>query len=540
MNTETAIADAWSEKISFDKVPYFSDRDIAYVTEDPRLEPFIKYPVTMDTFAKVFRDKKHDDTDRALLVSVLRKQYEKLGALTPDRETKIIKLLDKDTFTIISAHQPCLFTGPLYVIYKIIAVINAAKSINEAYPDKKVVPIYISGGEDHDFEEINHTYIFNNKLEWHDESASGPVGRLSTESMDKVLNELKEICGEDERAHKWFNLMNETYRKAENYGQATRQIIHELFKDTELLVVGMDDLEFKKSFSTIASREILKQFSAAYVRETQSELEKAGFQEQAYVRDINFFYLCDEGRKRIVYDDNIYHILDTDISFDSSAMAEEIQKHPERFSPNVVMRPIYQEFIFPNIAYIGGGGELAYWMERKTQFEAFGINFPMLIRRSSLLLVDKRSQKDLKKLNLTVEDLLKDIEDLIKKYTREQGDGETSLSAYRKQVHKLFLEIGLQAASIDKSLKSYVSAEERNVQKTLGQIESKLMKAEKDRLSIDLQKIRKLKDRLFPENSLQERRDNFLSWLIRYDQEFWEKLYAEIDVFDKRFHLVYF
>lgn len=524
--------------IEYEKIPYFSARDKAYIQEDSRLEPFIKYPVDIDAFTKIFRDKMHDDTDRSLLASVLRKQYNEMNALNAEHEKKIDSLLDENTYTITTAHQPCLFTGPLYVIYKIISVINTAETIHNHYPEKKIVPVFIVGGEDHDFEEINHTYVFGNRIEWNNPHASGPVGRLTMETMDNALDELKELCKNDEEAMKWYDFMNRNYKESSTYGLATQKIIHTLFQDTDLLVLSMDDPDFKQAFSPIISKEILKQYSAPYVREAQANLVEAGFDEQAYVRDINFFYLHDNKRRRIENVKDNFSIVDSDLVFTTSEIVSEIENYPERFSPNVVMRPIYQEFILPNLAYIGGGGELAYWMERKMQFEAFDINFPMLIRRDSVLLIDKRTEKDLNKLNMDLTDLFYNVEVLIKNFAIKEGEGETSLSAYRKEINAIFAEIAEQAFSIDKSLRKYVKAEEADVQKIIGQIESKLLKAEKERLEIELNKIRKLKDRIFPGNSLQERHDNFLTWVIRYDEKFWNSLYENLDVFKKELKVI--
>lgn len=518
--------------IEFSSVPYFSERDIAYTTADSRIDSFIKYPVNIESFSKVFRDKLRNNTDRALLTSVLRKQYNELDSLDAHREKIINQLNNKDTFTIVTAHQPCLFTGPLYVVYKIIAAINAAKTLNEYYGDKTVLPVYIIGGEDHDFEEINNTSVFNNHLKWENENARGSVGRMSTESMASVLDELHALCNNDESALKWYRLMKDAYENSTTYGLASRKIIHELFQNTDLLILSMDDKELKSSFSEIISKEVLKEFSAPYVREAQENIRKAGFEVQAYVRDINFFYLSEEGRNRIEFIDGKYNIVDTDMSFTASEIAQEIDEHPERFSPNVIMRPIYQEFILPNLAYIGGGGELAYWMERKTQFEAFDLNFPMLIRRNSLILLDKRAQKDMEHFQLSIDELFDDIEKIVKDYTKEHSKGNVSLGAYRKDINKVFKEIAEQAKTIDNSLGRFVHSQESTVQKLLGHIEGKLMKAEKDRLSIELNKLRNLKDRVFPGNSLQERHDNFLSWVIRYEDKFWDKLYDSIDVFD--------
>lgn len=508
--------------IPFDRVPQLSEKDIAYATNHEALRPFYKYEVNLDSFEKVITDKKKDDTDRKLLHEVLQQQYKKLDTTRAVLDN-IDALLRSETFTVTTAHQPSLFTGPLYYIYKIISTINLAESLRERYPDHRFVPIFISGGEDHDFEEVNHTYLFGKEITWENDE-SGAVGRMKTESLQPALEQLKDILGSSDRAGKVYDMIREAYTSHEYYGEATMHLVNELFKDYGLVILNMTNAPLKRRFIPIMQEELIKHPSKGLVEATTAQLESAGFSGQAHAREINLFYLRDQLRNRIVEENGHYEVVDTDYRFTKEEILEELEQHPERFSPNVVMRPLYQELILPNLAYIGGGGEISYWLERQTQFEHFGINFPMLVRRNSALWIDKGSSKRMDKLELSVEDLFEDVEVLVKRYVKKHTENELSLSEEKRRLKEIFDQIIGKAKEIDKTLVKSTKSEHAKVINSMETLEGKLIRAEKNRHDIAINQIRSLKDKLFPEGGLQERYENFINFYLRYGDEFFEVL----------------
>ncbi|MCB0632078.1 MAG: bacillithiol biosynthesis BshC, partial [Lewinella sp.] len=203
-----------------------------------------------------------------------------------------------------------------------------------------------------------------------------------------------------------------------------------------------------------------------------------------------------------------------------------------------VIRPLYQEYILPNLAYIGGGGEIAYWLERKSQFAHFGINFPMLIRRNSVLWIDKGNAKKLDKLGLKVADLFTETETLIKEYVKANSENELSLKEEKRQLHTIFEGIVEKIKEVDPTLVKTVKAEAANQMNSLQGLEARLLKAEKQRHEIELNQIRGLKEKLFPGNGLQERKDNFLNFYLRYGNSFFETLMGELDPLEEGFVVV--
>lgn len=521
------------ELLSFDKVPQLSERDLAYTTADPRLKPFYKYPVTLEAFESVIRDKAFDQERRETLVRALKAQYagKELSKLTSSR---IDALLEANTYTVTTAHQPSLFTGPLYYIYKIISTLNLAEQLGKTYPDYNFVPIFITGGEDHDFEEVNHLHIFGKTVTW-ENGHTGPVGQMPLDGLQEALETLADIMGDSPSAQELTNLFKAALEGKTKYGEVAFDLTHRLLGEYGLVILDPSHPDLKASFTPFVHKEIFEQPSKPLVEGTVKELEAAGFSEQAYPREINFFYLGEGFRERIVQEGETFKVLNQDISWTTEALRAEIEAHPQRFSPNVVMRPIYQEHILPNLAYIGGGGEIAYWLERKKQFEAFGLNFPMLIRRNSVLFVDKGTRKRLDKLDLQVEDLFGDIEALIKAYVRENTENEISLSEEKKALAQVFKQVEAKAQEVDPTLRKAAAAEGARQLNSLNQLEGKLMRAEKQRHDTAVNQMRTLKDKLFPNNGLQERYDNFTMYYLKYGRGFFEALMEHLDPLDNRF-----
>lgn len=523
------------KRIPYSEVPLFSQRDKAYIDEVPALRPFYKYSVEIESFRQVIQDKRKDATDRQLLVEVLKDQHSKYSH--PAVRANIEKLASPNTFTLVTAHQPSLFTGPLYYIFKNISVINLARQLNEHYPEFHFVPVFLTGGEDHDFEEVNHLHLFNRTLTW-ESGETGSVGQMSTKTLRPVLDDLQGILGESDLAKEIFQLIERTHTSNERYADAALELAHELFKKYGLVVFDASDRRFKKSFAPIIREEIFKQVSKPLVEETFEKLAAAGYPSQAFPREINFFYLGEQFRERIVEEDGQFKVLNTDLSFSPSEMETEIEQHPERFSPNVIMRPLMQELVLPNLAYIGGGGELAYWLERKSQFEHFGLNFPMLIRRNSSMWIDRGSTKRIEKLGLSLSELWDDIDLLLKNYLVKHSDTEFSLQAEQTELEALFLKISEKAKAIDPSLERAVLAEHAKAKKGLENMETRLLRAEKQRHDQAVSQIRSLKEKLFPNNGLQERHDNFLSLYLKYGDGFFDTLLANFDPLEKRFLVI--
>lgn len=521
------------QQLPYHTIPQLSVKDIAYVEEDPRLRSFYRYEVSLEAFEQVIRDRDKFPFYRQELRDFLQKQYEDLDTSALVRH-HIDSLGSPKTFTVTTAHQPCLFTGPLYYIYKIFSTINLAEQLQTKYPAYHFVPVFINSAEDHDFEEVNHAHIFGKRLVW-ESGEQGPVGSMKCTSLKDVLTSLKEILGDSPNAAAFYTLVDEAYTSHDCYERATTHLVNALFKDYGLVVVEANHPDLKRLFVPFIQKEIFEQVSKSYIEKAAAQLEKAGFSGQAHAREINFFYLADQTRARIVFEDGIYKVLNTELTFSHEALNKLIEEHPERFSPNVIMRPLFQELILPNLAYIGGGGEIAYWLERKEQFQAFGLNFPMLVRRNSVLWIDKVSYQKMEKLGLNIQAMFKDTEAIIKQYIDNQATTSIHLDEEKTQLLNVFEQIKDKAEAIDPTLAPTVMAEHARQLKAIEQIEGRLIKSEKQRHETALNQIRNGREKLFPGNGLQERYDNVAGYYVKYGPKFFEVLKANLDPLEKSF-----
>ncbi|WP_306429649.1 bacillithiol biosynthesis cysteine-adding enzyme BshC [Sphingobacterium sp. E70] len=315
-------------------------------------------------------------------------QYATLLQDSPTVAANIDLLLQENTYTITTGHQLNIFTGPLYFIFKIMTAIRLSEDLRVKHPDKNFIPVYWMATEDHDFEEINHTKVYGKKIAWETPAVSA-TGRMDTTSIVDVVKQYTNILGLSDNSAKLTRIVEQAYLKHKRLADATRYMVNELFKSYGLLIIDADDKELKELFKPIIKTDILSENSFKAITDRSKELEAKGFSTQVHAREINFFYLTDEFRERLVLAaDGRYEVLHQNIYFTKEELEREINAHPERFSPNVVMRPMYQEIILPNLAYIGGGAEMVYWMQLKSNFDQYQIDFPILIPRNSAMITE--------------------------------------------------------------------------------------------------------------------------------------------------------
>lgn len=521
------------KKIDYSNVPAISFKDLAYIKLEPFLREFYNYTPDLSSFAKAIEDRIEKPVDRSLLVSALESNYTVVESTELQRENLAL-LQSEDTFTIITAHQPSLFGGPLYYVLKICSVINLCKQLKQTYPKYNFVPTFISGGEDHDFEEVDHLNLFGKSVKW-DREAMGPVGRLDIKGLQSVIDEVSEILGGNPNAVYLKTVLNESIKSCDTYGQFVFKFINILFGSYGVIAVNMDNSEMKAAFAPLIKKELLEKISQPIVTNTQEKLATHNFKAQAHSRDINLFYLGEGSRDRIEYEDGKYNIIDSSLSFTESEILEELESKPENFSPNVVMRPLYQEFILPNLAYVGGGGEIAYWLERKAQFEAFDVFYPMLIRRNSVMILNKGLNKTIDKLGFSIDDIFQTEDELINQYINANTEVEIELEDQKSTVQKAYEEIAAKSKEIDPGLAKSVLADMTKQLKNIDQMESRMKRTVKSQQEVQVKKIAKLKEKLFPNNGLQERFDNFMPHYMDIGESFFDDLVKCLDPMDRRF-----
>ncbi|MDZ4846892.1 MAG: bacillithiol biosynthesis cysteine-adding enzyme BshC [Chitinophagales bacterium] len=504
-----------------------------YLTNSETVKPFYNYSFNFQSFKQGIADRKFPIESRKVLVEVLTRQYRGL-ATAPIVSENIKKFGEPNTFAITTAHQPVLFTGPLYFIYKIISAINVAEQLRKEFPENHFVPVYFMGAEDHDFDEINHLWLNGEKIEWqHDRR--GAVGRISTHDIAPLIQEVENGL-QGEFAAEAVQLIKDAYIGRTTLAEATAYFVNSLFGEYGLVVINPDDKELKKLFAPVIEDELLNNRAFTLTEKLIKKITEQGYEIQANPREINLFYVTDGSRERIVFEEkeNRYHVLNTALTFTRDEIIKEVQEHPEHFSPNVFLRPLFQEMMLPNLAYIGGAGELSYWFEQKAIFDYFNVNFPMLVLRNSAMLVDANTQKKFEKTGLDWNDFYQDEETLIKNFVKKNSTNTLDFSAEKDKINALFNGIRDKAAAVDVTLTGAVEAQKTAVINSIEGLEKKILKAEKRNFETSTAQIKSVKAKLFPNNNLQERVENFLPYYAAGGKKFIESLKKEFNPFNKQ------
>ena len=501
-------------KISYQETNKFSNLVLDYLKKDAKLKTFVNHFPNLENFKKQIAEKKSHSLDRIVLVDVLTKQNTSLS-ISKKSKFNIERLKESSTFTLTTGHQLCLFTGPLYFIYKIISTINLAEQLEEKYPNSNFVPVFWMASEDHDFHEINHIHLFGKKISW-DNNQSGAVGRMNLDGFESLLTELKSVLGNSENAGKLISLFEKSYLTHDNLADATRYLVNELFGKYGLVILDGDDKRLKEQFISTIKKDVLEQGFEKSITKCSKDLATK-YKAQAFVRPINFFKLSDG--KRELIKDKIHE--------------DEIENNPVSFSPNVLLRPLYQETILPNIAYIGGGAEVAYWMQLRTAFKQENIPFPILILRNSVLFIDDKQNQKRRSLGFTLKDLFLEEHHLQKKFVLNNSDALVSLQDEMDAIEVVYASI--ISKTTDEGLHNSIRSQQKKHLKSFKQLEEKLLRLSKKKNESSLNQISKIKQQLFHDNSLQERYDNFIPFYLNFGDNFIEILKENLNPLNPNF-----
>ncbi|HNP32387.1 MAG TPA: bacillithiol biosynthesis cysteine-adding enzyme BshC [Flavobacterium sp.] len=523
--------------ISYQKSGYFTKLIVDYLEEKPELKSLYNRFPKLENFKNQIEEKAQNYSweNRKVLVTALENQYQSFE-ISEATKTNISLLADSKTFTITTGHQLNLFTGPLYFLYKIVSTINLCTTLKEEYPQYNFIPVYWMATEDHDFEEINYFQFKNSKIKWTLDS-HGPVGRLSTKGLKDVFDVFSNALGIGTNANHLKELFKNSYLKHDNLADATRFLANQLFGDKGLVILDGDDVSLKRLFIPFAKEELINQTSFQKVTETNSLLKK-DYEIQVNPREINLFYIEDNFRERIVFEDNLFKINNTKLTFSKEEILALLENNPEKFSPNVIMRPLYEEVILPNLCYIGGGGELSYWLQLKSNFEANKITFPILLLRNSVLLVTEKQTHKADKLHLSWSDLFNNQQELFNNKTQEFSKFNIDFTEQKEHLKQQFEKLTAIANQTDKSFIGAVNAQQTKQIKGLENLEKRLLKAEKRVYAEKLERIIELQNELFPNQGLQERKLNFSEFYLESNDTLIEKLLQRLNPLESNFIII--
>jgi bacillithiol biosynthesis cysteine-adding enzyme BshC len=512
----------------------FSSQQLLFTENQEELLDFIGLPFSEENLKAQTAIKSAFFTaeKRNLLVSVLSKKYSSVTNVSTTLKN-IASLENENCFTITTGHQLSLFTGPLYFVYKILHVIKQCELLNEKFPKNTFVPVYWMASEDHDFEEVKSFLLFGKTISWESEQA-GAVGRMNLFGLSTVVDQIKQFFANhpESEIHQLIDKLN-----GNTYGEAFFQFVHELFGSFGLVILDGDEEAFKTAFKPIFKQELTTRFSYQEVVRTNNKLASNNLKIQVHPREINLFFLGENKRERIIANETDFQIGDD--NFTATEILDLLEKYPASFSPNVVLRPLYQEFILPNICYVGGVGELSYWIQLKSTFEKAAIPYPMLQARSSVIWLEKSILEKLSQLNFEITEIFKSSAELKKEFLLNNEEETIDFTLQNFQFNQFKSDLIHKTELIDPSIKSWMEAEFTRMEKQVDTLKNRLEKSVKSKHEKALKSIEQVKEKLFPGNGMQERSFNFFQFCSdgNYKKRL-ENLYEELQPFQSEILLL--
>jgi len=469
------------------------------LNQNDSLIPLVENFFTKENCIQAAKSRTFSSDNREILSSILTKQYCRLEV--PQKvQDNIDKLLLQNAFTVVTGHQICAAGGPLYLIYKLFSAIRITQELNASQNEFHFVPVYWMATEDHDIEEIRHFHWGQEKIELATEF-EGIAGELPTEEFLRWMNEKKEEGKFNEIG--LSELFIQAYSKS-NFAEATRFWVNELLGEYGLVCIDGNDNDLKKLASSLFEKEIQEQFVYSEVTKASSLLESLGYNPNIQPREFNLFWLMEKDtlkiRRRIDKNGSQFQTHGHDRNFTK----EELSHLITELSPNVLMRPLYQETILPNIVYIGGPSELGYWMQLKQAFQTVNLPMPLLAHRLSMTLVRKRDIDFVSKNELDIAELVQEkLHDAQRKML-----GSMNVKSFENEISTTsenFENLRSYISEVDASLMGWLSAEEKRQLDQWNSIEQKIKKAIKSKEEVKFNQLEKFFAFTHPNHIQQER-----------------------------------
>lgn len=360
-----------------------------YIDNDEKLKPFYNYRPNIEGLLESAKQRaKHPiQVDRNLLIEVLEEKLNKVDDGTFDLQksrANIHALKEQSTFTITTGQQLHLYLGPAYFINKIFTCIKVSENFNQSQADYNTIPIFWLASEDHDIEEISSVELFGQ--EYKANLASNKItGSQSTNPIKELTSQLAERLGDEANSNELFQICNIAYNKYDNLSDATTYIIYRLFSTFGIVVMDANNPRLKQKFNAIAKNELEHETTTQKQQEVRTIFESNNWHYQVMPRTSNLFTV-DSKEIRIATDSPI---------FDKNTT----------YSPNALLRPLYQEIILPNISYIGGAAECNYWLQLKPTFDFYNIHLPVIWLRDTIHIDQSKNINKLLALELSVQQI---------------------------------------------------------------------------------------------------------------------------------------
>ncbi len=485
--------------------------------------------------------------DRSKLVQILLKQNKSFGA--GDKTlSNIEKLKAPGSVAVFSGQQAVLFGGPLLIMIKALTLVKSAAELSQKL-QRPVVPIFWIAGDDHDFDEANHTLVLNKQTEGITVSYNTrPVEELptselilsNTEELNRAKTQYQEALGESEFTGGLYTLIGSSYQVGETIVSAFGKLMAGLTAEFGLVLFNPGDAEVKrlaaKFFQKIVeNQDILHETTSR----TNSQILQSGYHLQVEKSDsaTHLFYNLD-GRKPVLRDGDKFKVADKVYSKDE--LLKLIEKIPEKFSPDVLTRPVFQSFLFPVVSQRGGPAEIAYLAQSGGFFELFNLPAPFYQSRPSGTFIEKHFEKMMNEYKISFEELTGDIEQVVNSVMTKSFpvNLEVDFAKLKNQIAKEFDSFKAAEVKFDPALKDFSEQTFGKIDFDLKNLEAKVFASHKKKSQDVRNRIYRLWHALFPNRGLQERSVNIGYFISKYGFEFINFMHNQIDINEKYHQLI--
>jgi bacillithiol biosynthesis cysteine-adding enzyme BshC len=463
-------------------------------------------------------------------ISALEKFHTQLGI---DQADQLEKLAKDDSLIIVTGQQLGIYGGPLFTIYKTISAILLAKEWEEKL-SRPVVPVFWLADEDHDFEEIAWFGIPGNdefsKLVYQDESKDKIVADVTIkESISDFKAALKNEMFDTDFSDDLWDLFDKCFKEGVTFRKAFAQLVDALFCKHGLLIAGSNFPDIKRLISDTFKESVTRSEEIIDSLQSQSDSLQKNFHQQVMLGDSNLFYI-DDDQKRIKIEKKGDAWTASELEWSESELVDLIESNPEKFSPNVFLRPVIQDKLLPTLGYVAGPGEVAYYGQMKAMYPIFDLEMPIIFPRFSATLIESGIDRILDKIPFEFHRYGERIEDLEKEYAKrsESTDVEALFKEWKENIKSSSESPTNVIADIDGSLEGLVGKTVSGFGTELDKLKGRVYRSIKQQEQTQLQRIRKIKAQLYPDNGLQERMVSFMYFMNKYGIDIWDELIAEL------------
>lgn len=543
--------------VQYDKLPNFGKLFLDYVSADEesyrRASTFFNagYKGNGDFFkvidSKIQNYNSSRYFDKHTLIEIVKHQNVSFGG--NEHTAANIELLDNEnTFAVVTGQQVGLFTGNLYTIYKAITAVKLVNDLKQRFPGYNFVPIFWLESEDHDFDEANHIYLINrqnmivrsgypqpaNEQEQEESRKdTRPVGGRKLETkIEEILSSLKTSLLHTDFTDKILEKVSNIYTFENDFKHAFAQMLNWIFKDYGLMFIDSDDREVKKLLIPIFEKEInTSPKLCEKIINISAELER-DYDLQVKPKVINLFFIHNGNRYLIEpREGNRFALRNSKRRFEREELMNILFENPELFSPNVVLRPICQDYLLPAIVYVGGPSEISYLAQFKPAYEHYDLTMPVIFPRASVSVIESKIKKLFTNFGVEFEDIFHHkrlMNRVIHKLSEIKVDDE--FTKLEDELNRLYYELRNTTGKIDRTLMNTVDNLKEKAISSLHIFKDKLLNAQSLHSETTTAQIDKVTNNLFPQGNMQERLINILYFLNKYDEGFIKKLFDEIDI----------